>query len=116
MRSGVRGKTTLAVEVTNVSGHGFWLFLDDRERFVSFTEFPWFRDASIAAVCNVERPSAGHLYWPDLDVDLATESIDHPERFPLVSRVRTTRMRANTRLQPARAKVGKPVARRRARG
>jgi hypothetical protein len=31
-------------------------------------------------------PSFHHLYWPDLDVDLAVESLDHPERFPLVSR------------------------------
>jgi hypothetical protein len=27
-----------------------------------------------------------HLYWPDLDIDLAVESIRHPEQFPLVSR------------------------------
>jgi hypothetical protein len=26
-----------------------------------------------------------HLYWPDLDIDLSVESIEHPERFPLVS-------------------------------
>lgn len=98
MRSAVRGKPTSPVEVTNVSGHGFWLFLDAREHFVPFDAFPWFRDASIAALCNVERPRRDHLYWPDLDVDLATESIDHPERFPLVSRVRP-----NKRMQPARA-------------
>jgi hypothetical protein len=35
---------------------------------------------------NVELPHPHHLYWPDLDVDLAMESIDHPERYPLVSR------------------------------
>ena len=29
------------------------------------------------------------LYWPDLDVDLAVESIEHPERFPLVSKVQS---------------------------
>jgi len=23
----------------------------------------------------------GHFYWPELDVDLAIESIEHPERF-----------------------------------
>ena len=34
---------------------------------------------------NVELPHPHHLYWPDLDVDLAVESIEHPERFPLVS-------------------------------
>ncbi len=26
-----------------------------------------------------------HLYWPGLDVDLAIESIEFPDRFPLVS-------------------------------
>jgi hypothetical protein len=30
-------------------------------------------------------PSPNHLYWPGLDVDLAVESIRHPEHFPLVS-------------------------------
>jgi len=40
---------------------------------------------------HVEMPSAHHLYWPDLDVDVAIESIDHPERFPLVSKVQSNR-------------------------
>lgn len=111
MRSGTHGKVTSPVEVTNVSQHGFWLFLDDRERFISFREFPWFRDASIAALCNVKRPQPHHLYWPDLDVDLAAESIDHPERFPLVSRARP-----NKRMQPARANSRAHGVRRRARG
>jgi hypothetical protein len=31
-------------------------------------------------------PSPHHLRWPDLDVDLAVESIRDPEKFPLVSR------------------------------
>jgi hypothetical protein len=35
----------------------------------------------------VELPSEQHLYWPELDVDLEVESVLHPERFPLVSRV-----------------------------
>ena len=29
------------------------------------------------------RPQPGHLYWPELDVDLSVESIEHPERYPL---------------------------------
>ncbi len=113
MRSGARGKGISSVEVTNVSGHGFWLFLDEREHFVSFELFPWFRDASIAALCNVERPAPQHLFWPDLDVDLATESLQHPDRFPLVSQVPSRkRPRANKRLQPARAKALAPGPRR----
>lgn len=38
----------------------------------------------------VERPSGHHLYWPDLDVDLAAESIINPARYPLMSKVRLT--------------------------
>jgi hypothetical protein len=37
---------------------------------------------------HIEEPVPGHLYWPDLDVDLGLETIRHPERFPLKSRVR----------------------------
>jgi len=86
MKSSSLGTPTSPAEVTNVSGHGFWILLDDREHFLPFEEFPWFETASIAAICNVERPQPHHLYWPDLDVDLAVESIEHPERFPLRSR------------------------------
>ena len=57
MRSGRLGTPTSAVEVTNVSSHGFWLLIGDVERFVPFKEFPWFKDARISELVNVERPS-----------------------------------------------------------
>jgi len=99
MRSAQRGKRTSVAEVGNVSAHGLWLLLGDRELFLPFDKFPWFRDAPIAQLVNVELLSPDHLYWPDLDVDLAVESIEHPERFPLVSKVRTDskRRRASAR-------------------
>ena len=75
------------VEVTTISKQGFWLLIGERELFVSFSDFPWFQQAPVSAIVNVERPHAGHLYWPDLEIDLAVESIEHPERFPLVSKV-----------------------------
>jgi len=46
----------LDVEVTNVSNHGFWLMLGAEELFVPFSEFPWFKDAPIAKLTNVEHP------------------------------------------------------------
>jgi hypothetical protein len=88
MKSAQRGSSTSAVEVTNVSPRGFWLFIDDREVFAAFEHFPWFREASIADLLRVERPSPHHLYWPTLDIDLALESLEHPDRYPLLSRVR----------------------------
>ena len=87
MPSAALGRSTSPAEVTNVSVHGFWLFVGARELFVPFQQFPWFRDASIRAITNVQLPSPHHLYWPDLDIDLAVESIEHPEKYPLVSQV-----------------------------
>lgn len=86
MKSATLGKSISGAEVTNISRHGFWLLVADEELFVSFKEFPWFKDASVSEILNVEWPKPHHLYWPDLDVDVAVESIRHPEKFPLVSK------------------------------
>jgi hypothetical protein len=90
MKSAKPGKRTSAVEISNISKHGFWLLVDNKERFVPFKEFPFFQNAVIGELLNVELASPRHLYWPDLDVDLALESIDFPERFPLVSKQRAS--------------------------
>ena len=86
MNVALAGKPTSGVEVSNVSPHGFWLLLGEEELFLPFTSFPWFRDATIAQISNVQLPSSRHLYWPDLDIDLAVESVRNPAAFPLVSR------------------------------
>ncbi len=86
--SATDGKPTSAIKVANVSPIGFWLLLGEEELFVPFGSFPWFRNATVAQLANVEHPSPGHLYWPDLDIDLSIESIRNPEAFPLVARSR----------------------------
>ena len=87
MTYALHGTVTSTAEVTNVSSHGLWLLLDERELFISYDLFPWFREASIGKIVHVEVPSPNHLYWPELDVDLEVESILFPERYPLISRV-----------------------------
>ena len=86
MKSAGRGKRISAVGATNVSIHGFWLLIGHRELFLPFEQFPWFKDASIGQVQNVRLLKGHHLYWPELDIDLDSKSIEHPEQFPLVSR------------------------------
>ena len=100
------GRSTSQAEVTNVSPHGFWLFVGERELFVSFKEFPWFREASVREIANVQLPSPHHLYWPDLDIDLAVESLEHPEKYPLVSKAPPHR-----RVQPPKARRASTKAR-----
>jgi hypothetical protein len=88
MKSEKPGTATLEAEVSNISRHGFWVFLGDRELVVSFKEFPWFERAPVSKILRVERPQADHLYWPELDDDLSVDSIEHPNRFPLKSTLR----------------------------
>jgi hypothetical protein len=83
MSSRAPGKNTSTVEVTNISSHGVWLLADDQEMFMSYEDFPWFKDIPVGKVLNVQEPMPGHFYWPDLDIDLTSEIIKHPERFPL---------------------------------
>jgi hypothetical protein len=77
------GTATSQAEVTNISRHGFWLLLDERELFLPFEEYPWFKRAPVEAILRLDRPQPNHLHWPDLDVDLSVDSIEHPERYPL---------------------------------
>lgn len=113
MKSAQRGKDTSGVEVTNVSPSGFWLLMEGGERFVPFKDFPWFRDATIAELTHVVLPSPQHLYWPTLDIDVAVDSIEHPERYPLVSRARPRRRSRGT--AAARTRVGRRARRTRVR-
>ena len=86
MSSLALGNNTSPVEVTNISSHGVWLLAHDQELFMSYKDFPWFKKQTIESIINVEEQGANHFYWPDIDVDLTTESIEHPERFPLKSK------------------------------
>ena len=76
---------TSTVEITNITAHGVWLLAGERELFMAYSEFPFFKDASVGKILNVEQATPGHFYWPDLDVDLGIETIESPERFPLVA-------------------------------
>ena len=85
MSSLAHGNNILPVEVTHISGFGVWLLVAGIEYFMSYDQFPWFRNARVADILTVEQLSPGHLYWSKLDVDLSVDSIENPQRFPLVA-------------------------------
>jgi hypothetical protein len=41
------------------------VLIGDKESFLSFKNFPWFRDASVGTIHNVGLFNNNHLYWPD---------------------------------------------------
>lgn len=86
MNLSVHGNNTSHPEITHISAHGVWLLAHDHEFFMAYSEFPWFQEQSVNAILNVEELSPDHFYWPDLDVDLTRDMIEHPERFPKIFR------------------------------
>jgi len=56
------GKNTLAVEITNISPFGVWIYLKDHEYFLDYDEFPWFKDSKVKEVMNVKLLNDSHLY------------------------------------------------------
>jgi hypothetical protein len=83
MSSLEHGNGTSTIEVTNISAHGIWLLAHDKELFMSYDDFPWFKDQAVKSIFKVEEPSKNHYYWPELDVDLSLEIIENPGDFPL---------------------------------
>ena len=76
----------ISVEVTNIDRFGFWLLVADREYFLPYTDFPWFRGATVDQILDVQILHRNHLHWPQLDVDLCLDSLAEPSAFPLVYR------------------------------
>jgi hypothetical protein len=83
MTSSKLGESISAVEVTNISAHGLWVLVGEKEHFLPHDKFPWFRDAKIGEILDVKLLHGFHLCWPKLDVDLEIASLDDPDRFPL---------------------------------
>jgi len=82
MNSQTPGANTSVVEVTHIDTRGLWLYVDGKEHYMPFDEFPWFADATVRQISHVERHPPDTFHWPDLDVDLTLDMIDHPEKYP----------------------------------
>lgn len=78
-----RGTDISDVEVSGISPNGIWLFVRGRESFLSYDEYPWFTEATVAQIHNVQLLHGMHLHWPDLDVDLELATLASPNEYPL---------------------------------
>jgi hypothetical protein len=78
------GESTSVPEVTIISAQGFWLYVNQREYFLSYKEFPWFKNATINEIFEVQILHQTHLYWKNLDIDLELDSLENPEKYPLI--------------------------------
>lgn len=78
--------TANKAEVTHISRNGLILWVSEREYYLPYSEYPWFRKATVEDVFNVELLPSGRLRWEALDVDLNLSIIGNPDKYPLISK------------------------------
>ena len=76
----------ISASVENITPFGIWLYVKGKEYYLNFQNFPYFKERSLKAVQNVKLLYSFHLYWPELDVDLEIDNLEHPENYPLTSK------------------------------
>lgn len=80
--------TSEKAEIQNISQHGMWVLVGEQEFFMPFVEFPWFMQATIAQIYNLQFFHGHHLHWPDLDVDIDVDALQNPHKYPLKASVK----------------------------
>ena len=80
--SKTNGTTTSA----NISRNGLILWVKDREYYLPYDKFPWFKRAAVDDVFNVQLLGRERIRWDALDVDLSLSIIANPDKYPLVSK------------------------------
>jgi hypothetical protein len=81
--------TNISVSVENITPWGIWLFVKEQEYFLSYENYPYFKEQTLHSIQNVQLLHGYHLYWPELDVDLEIDNIENPEKYPLQSKITT---------------------------
>jgi hypothetical protein len=64
--------------------NGIFLSVIGKDYFVSFNRLPWFKDAKVSDIMNVSMLGRMAIKWDNLDVDLEIDSLEHPEKYPLI--------------------------------
>ena len=79
------GTSTFAKVLTITSG-GVLIAIADGDFFLPYSRVPWFKNASVSDVLDVEMNGKRSIRWNKLDVDLEIESLLHPDKYPLVAK------------------------------
>jgi len=56
------------------------------EYFLPYDEYPWFKEATVGQILQVELLHGLHLHWPALDIDLSLDCLNNPQDYPLIAR------------------------------
>jgi len=81
------GRNTSIVSVENITPFGIWLYVAGKEFFLNYKAYPYLENKSIKDIHNVKLLHGFHLHWPSLDIDLEIDNLEHPEKYPLRSKL-----------------------------
>ena len=74
------------VEVTGISRKGLILMVRGKEYALPYSRFPWFEQARVSDVFDVEMRGRSRIRWEALDVDLSLSILENPDAYPLTAR------------------------------
>ena len=69
-------------EVTHISRNGLIMWVKDREYYLPYDKFPWFKRAAEDDEYNVQLLGRERIRWDALDVDLSLSIIANPDKYP----------------------------------
>jgi hypothetical protein len=87
MKSPKHGKN-ISVSIENITPYGIWLFVKEKEYFLSYQDYPYFKDQTFNSIQDVQLLHGYHLYWPELDVDLEIDNLENPGKYSLKSKIK----------------------------
>ena len=80
------GGINTSVKVHAIVSNGIMIEAYGNSYFLPYSSNPWFENAKITDVFNIEPVGRTGIRWDNLDVDLAIESLTHPEKYPLIAK------------------------------
>jgi hypothetical protein len=72
------------VRVLTITANGILISIPEGDFFLPYSDYPWFKTATIDDVLDVEMEDNHAIRWDKLDVDLEIDSILHPEKYPVI--------------------------------
>ena len=77
----ISGTIMSSPELLTVDPLGITIRFNAVEYRLPYAGFPWFEYCPITELKNITGDRWG-VYWPDADIDLSIESLEHPEKHP----------------------------------
>ncbi len=74
----------ISVKVVSINADGIFINAFGRDYFLSYHRLPWFKNAKVSDILNVTNIGTSAISWNKLDVDIEIDSLNYPEKYPLV--------------------------------